>query len=248
MGLSRDLWGPQHCTALEGDAFIFQLPPATPLNEQLQNLSIPQSFFTSLFFTNDLRTTEVALDPLLTVVAVIFEQHWRTHFIFYVLCQPFDVPDVVSVMIVIISIITSPVYSTQIRGDGFMRSFIAQTGKQKPCIHLPTSLTSGWGRRLTLSSVYQKGLKCPVEVSDSPTALFTSYCLHGSSGKHTKPAQVTLRVKIMLFSILQLSFCGIILAKLICVWNFISVQPATASVNLGEPVKGSIVWILRWVR
>lgn len=30
MGLNRDLWGPQHCTAPGRGVFIFQLPPATP--------------------------------------------------------------------------------------------------------------------------------------------------------------------------------------------------------------------------
>lgn len=66
--------------------------------------------------------------------------------------------------------------------------------------------------------------------------LFTFFRLFGSEETHCVLSQVTKNFVKMLFSFLLLSFCGIIPAKLICSWNSISAQAATASMILGEPI------------
>lgn len=80
---------------------------------------------------------------------------------------------------------------------------------------LPFPCTSAPVQRLTLSSIYQTASICPAGVPDTPAGLLGDV--------HSDPARF--------FSSPRPSVCGIIPARLIWSWSFISVPAAAAKIN-----------------
>lgn len=81
-------------------------------------------------------------------------------------------------------------------------------------------------QRSTSSSIYQTASKFPAEVSDAPAGAAGIFQIFWQWSDTLQPGPDHKEFVQMLFSSLHLSFCGIIPARFIWSWSFISAQTA----------------------